>query len=230
MTGSTAAALGVAFAAGGYQMPDARAADLSYMPPPQPVPAMWSWSGPYVGLHVGTLDGDVEGDPFFGKDKDPESTEVLDPNGVLGGVQAGYNFQFDSLVVGLEGDVSFGDVDDVVYPFGWRNEAQIDWMATLRARAGWAMDRTLFYATGGIAFTELELTIDFGEGFKDSDKNSMLGWTVGGGVEYALTDHVSMKAEYLYADFGSEEYEFSIEGEGSMPGTTISPPTLSGWA
>mgnify|MGYP000303695003 CR=1 FL=1 len=213
-----------AMAMGTFAATHAQAADL-YVPAPPPPEPVWSWAGPYAGLHVGALDGDIDDnfDTFFeGKQPEPVvevdsasiNADSMDPNGIMGGIQAGYNFQFDSIVLGVEGDVSLGDVDDTIYPFlfspAGRIESQIDWMATIRARLGWAMDRTLFYVTGGMAFTDLELKVEDGfTNFKDKDSQSMFGWTIGGGVEHAVTDHISLKAEYLYADFGKEDFKFS---------------------
>ncbi|QPC45063.1 porin family protein [Kaustia mangrovi] len=219
LTSAAAAAMGT-FAATHTQ-----AADL-YVPAPPPPEPVWSWAGPYAGLHVGALDGDIDDnfDTFFeGKQPEPEgniNADSMDPNGIMGGIQAGYNFQFDSIVLGVEGDVSLGDVDDTIYPFvltpADRVEAQMDWMATIRARVGWAMDRTLFYATGGMAFTDLEIKMDVAGGeARDKDTNSYFGWTVGGGVEHAFTDNISLKAEYLYTDFGKEK--FSFFGPGREP-------------
>ncbi|QPC42446.1 porin family protein [Kaustia mangrovi] len=220
MAGVAAAGLGLALAAGAGGAPAAQAADL-YVPPPPP-PPMWSWTGFYGGVHAGMVDGDIDGDPFFGQKSDFSNNEtVLDPNGFMGGIQAGYNYQIDSIVLGVEGDFSLGDVDDTAYPFVFgpsRAEAQIDWMATIRARVGWAMDRTLFYATGGMAFTDLELKLD-SAGFGDKDSNSYFGWTVGGGVEHAVTDHITLKAEYLYADFGKEGFSFYGGGQ-ELPETS----------
>ncbi len=209
-TGTAMAAAGLCLALGGMGATGAHAADLpAYVPPPPP--PVWSWTGPYVGLHVGAVDGDLDGTVDV---EDPIVSErvTTDPNGIMGGIQAGYNYQFDSIVLGLEGDVSFGDVDDVVYPtivgFPARVEPEIEWMATIRGRLGWAWDRTLFYATGGVAFTDVKAKIDAGPAGSDSDKSSYFGWTVGGGVEHAVSDSISLKAEYLYADFGKEKFSF----------------------
>ncbi|QPC42449.1 porin family protein [Kaustia mangrovi] len=204
---SAAAAFGLCLLAG-MAHTSAEAADLPVYVPPPPAP-VWSWAGPYLGLHVGAVDGDISARG----EEDPEDFELkLDPNGIVGGVQAGYNFQFDSIVLGVEGDFSFGDVDDVAYPADFRFETQIDWMATIRGRVGWAMDRTLFYATGGAAFADMELKASEGP-FTDKDTQTMFGWTVGGGVEHAFTDYLSFKAEYLYADFNKETFTLGGEDE-----------------
>ncbi|QPC44524.1 porin family protein [Kaustia mangrovi] len=230
MTSAAAAAVGAFVTTG------AQAADL-YVPAPPPPAPVWSWAGPYVGVHAGVVDGDID-DNLGTNTPTPVFTDVrasagpstnadsMDPNGIMGGIQAGYNFQFDSIVLGIEGDVSLGDVDDTIYPFvltpADRMEAQMDWMATIRGRLGWAMDRTLFYVTGGMAFTDLELKVDLARGIdSDKDKNSYFGWTVGGGVEHAFTDNISLKAEYLYTDFGKEKFSF-------FGGGIEEPPEVSG--
>ncbi len=213
MLGVAAVTLGLACNA-----PAAQAADLFVPPPAAP---MWTWTGLYGGVHAGMVDGDIDGDTFFGKTMGISNDETaFDPNGFMGGVQAGYNYQIDSIVLGIEGDFSLGDVDDTIYPQIYtaaRVEAQVDWMATIRGRLGWAMDRTLFYVTGGAAFTKLKMKMDlFGGRIDDKDSNSMFGWTVGGGVEHAFTDSISLKAEYLYADFGKEDFNF-FEGSDQAP-------------
>ncbi len=236
LTSAAAATVGAFVTAG------AQAADL-YVPAPPPPAPVWSWAGPYVGVHAGVIDGDIDDNLGTGISAPPTrptggnlslsaapstNADSMDPNGIMGGIQAGYNFQFDSIVLGLEGDVSLGDVDDTIYPSvltsADRMEAQMDWMATIRGRLGWAMDRTLFYVTGGMAFTDLELKMDIAGGVtSDKDTNSYFGWTVGGGVEHAFTDNISLKAEYLYTDFGKEKYSFFGGGDGQ-----IGPPEVDG--
>ncbi|QPC45060.1 porin family protein [Kaustia mangrovi] len=208
MTGTAAMAVAI----GSYAAPHAHAADLPVYTPPPPVP-VWSWTGPYAGLHVGTVDGDLDGDMEL-TGTSVSSSANMDPNGIMGGLQVGYNYQFDSVVVGLEGDIGFGDVDDVIYPDSLvpRIESRIDWMATIRGRLGWAWDRTLFYVTGGVAFADVKIKSEFSfSAFddSDSDRETLVGWTVGGGVEHALTDNISLKAEYLYADLGKKTFRYS---------------------
>src|SRR5437868_9126612 len=126
-------------------------------------PEVYDWTGPYLGLQAGY----AWGEPDLSASQ-TEITEVLraaiingrdgsiDLDGFVGGAHAGYNWQSDSLVLGLEGDIEFADLKgdtDVRFldgdPAG-KDEEKIDWLGSLRLRAGFAADRALFYATGGL--------------------------------------------------------------------------------
>jgi outer membrane immunogenic protein len=144
-------------------------------------------------------------------------------------VHAGYNWQMGSFVLGVEGDVEFstyeGDADFryITGPeetFEGTLKMESDWQASLRLRAGFAMDRLLIYATGGVAFADAELTSEgrfYDDGFpdsprfSDSDDQTMIGWTAGLGLEYAFTDNLTARVEGRYTDFGSED--FDIDGD-----------------
>ncbi len=147
----------------------AAAADL---PPPMhsaapmmsPVPIAYNWSGFYFGGHGGWGAGNGQIADGF----------------VIGG-QIGVNMQWNSFVLGAEGDGSFVD---------WGNTNAV---GTARLRGGFALDRFLVYGTGGAAF-------------RDASNNGT-GWVAGGGGEYALTDNISVGVEYLHYDFGSDDLD-----------------------
>jgi outer membrane immunogenic protein len=116
----------------------------------------------------------------------------------------------ESLVLGVEADLAYADVDGD-FSNGEEGSASMDFLGTLRARAGIALgetDRTLLFATAGLAVGEFN--VDDFEG--ESDGNTHLGLVVGGGVEHMLTDSFSIKAEYNYLDFESKDYD-DAEGE-----------------
>ena len=158
----------------------------------------FSWTGGYIGLQGGYAWGDV--------DRDNGSFQnSYDADGVLGGVHAGYNAQFGSFVLGVEGDFDFTGIDGNDDGVGGTTDAiDVDWMASVRGRAGYALDRLLIYGTAGVAFADIEQTNT--GGVPASSSNVRTGWTVGGGVEYAFTDHLTSRIEYRYADFGSQDY------------------------
>jgi outer membrane immunogenic protein len=166
----------------------AQAADLQrgypqYAPPPPPV--AYRWMGPYFGASVGYQWGDIDNNP-------------AKPSGVLGGLQAGYNWQNGNFVFGGEGDINITNADDTFAPWKFSNP----WFGTVRARVGVAAwNNVLFYATGGIAFGGLEA-----ERNGLSESRSHLGWTLGGGAEFALNQAWSIKAEYLYLSFAERAY------------------------
>jgi outer membrane immunogenic protein len=150
-------------------------------------------------------------------------TQNRSSTGFLGGIQAGYNWQISNFLLGIESDIAWTDVKNTgsasaPYPvssppssFSWGASVRQDFFATLRGRAGFTADRTLIYVTGGLAISEVK----FGKTFTDnylfpsgafgqvSVNKLMTGWTIGIGVEQAITTNWTIKAEYLYADLGS---------------------------
>ena len=163
--------------------------------------AVFSWTGFYVGGNVGYGWADTSVPGFAG-------TERL--SGVIGGAQAGYNWQTGNWVVGLETDFQYsGQQHKTVTVAGAVTMEQTDklsWLGTTRVRAGFAADRWYFYGTGGVAYgegkvsgsaTALGVSVPFG------GSGSKVGWTAGAGVEAALGRNWSWKTEYLYADLGT---------------------------
>lgn len=192
-----------AFVAGVMLAPSAMAADLPaissepavYSPAP-----VFTWDGFYVGANVGYGWG-------RGRLTNGAVTGTGNYDGFLGGLQAGYNVQFSSnLVVGLETDMQLSGVDhnEDVGPFS--TNAKIDWFGTTRARLGYAAGRFMPYITGGVAYGHHKFKVSLAGTQIASESKNQVGWTLGAGVEAALTQHVSMKAEYLYVDFNRKTY------------------------
>jgi outer membrane immunogenic protein len=187
-TVALAALAGTAFAA---DLPSRHAPPV-YVPPPIPV---FTWTGVYVGGQVGYE---------FGRDSNdlnPSSTSTS-TSGVIGGAHIGYNYQLpNNFVVGLEGDVEGTSAKGTTtYAFGpgYYNEGI---QGSVRGRVGYAVDRALFYATGGAAFGGIKNNY-FNGAAEDSLSHSRVGYTVGGGIEYAINNNWSVRAEYRYTDFG----------------------------
>jgi len=182
------------------------AADLPQSPAPayEAVPAPQQtidWSGIYVGGNVGWNFGNF--------DNQTGGTSLsTSANGVGGGLYTGYNFQVTpNVVVGAEADFSLTDLKDSRTNGGINLESKSDWNSNIRARVGYSFDRYLVYGAGGLALADLELS-----GNGDSDRNTALGWTVGAGGEAAITNNVSARLEYVYQDFGSQD--FNLNGTG----------------
>ncbi|MFN3891465.1 MAG: outer membrane protein [Beijerinckiaceae bacterium] len=190
----------------------AQAADLpnrGYAPPPAAaayVPPVFSWTGFYIGANAGYGWGSLGGlgDATFGK-----------PDGFALGGTVGYNHQINQFVLGVEGDINWTNMSSTGRTIALvgappaastvGNTADVNWMGTLRARAGFAADRALLYVTGGYAGASMDLKyndVTLGVGGKDSSWRN--GWALGGGIEYAFTRNVSAKTEYLYTSFGSQ--------------------------
>lgn len=178
----------------------ARAADIVAEP------AAYDWTGFYLGAHVGYGEANFDGCVDCGEDADSDMEgSELDLSDVVGGGHLGYNFQMDSLVLGIEADFTWvGFEDSYENANGDWLSGDVDYLASVRARAGYAMDDILLYATGGVAFTEAKA---HGEqhGNNDEVKFDDIGGVVGGGVEWAASDLVSLRAEGLYYFFGDKE-------------------------
>lgn len=176
------------------------AADITSPPPPPPAypppPPLFTWTGVYIGAHLGwgwDVDSVTVFPPGFG-------TSFV-PNGIIGGAHIGYNQQLNQFVIGLEGDVDGTGIDKSFSPGGALYETKIPVQGSIRARLGVAFDRALLYATGGVQFADFDTSV---AGLRTVDQTSQgrAGWTVGGGIEYALTGNWSVRAEYRFADFG----------------------------
>jgi outer membrane immunogenic protein len=202
----------------------ASAADLSRAPvykAPAPAEAIFSWTGFYIGAHVGGGWASKDWDQTFtsGAFALDRSASPTKPQSFLGGGQIGVNWQTGQWVLGLEADGSWTDASDcgvghaIFASYNGCN--QINWYATGTARIGFAMDRALFYVKGGAAFADEEQNITFttAGGLRtvvtDTPSEVRVGWTVGGGIEYALAPNWSVKAEYNFMDFGSQNYTFN---------------------
>jgi outer membrane immunogenic protein len=143
---------------------------------------------------------------------------------VSGGGQIGYNWQINQIVLGAEADFQYIGLKEtnrftqtvsappasISVPYTFTKTSQADWLSTVRARVGYAWDRLLIYGTGGLAITESKssdiLSFNGDPNFTStgSRSNVQLGWTAGGGLEWAFAARWSAKAEYLYARFPSK--------------------------
>ena len=181
-------------------------------------------SGFYFGAHFGgggaDFDGQFQRPTLF---TDPDDIAA---HGALAGFHGGYNHLtgmnmggLGQLMVGLEGGVSFTDFEDSVNAPPALTTAGVrgvvDLLASVRARIGVANDDVLVYLTGGVAFANAHTKAHYG-GTVDKDELNSVGGVVGGGVEYALTDMVSLRFEGLYYIFDEKDSINSTPG--SSPG------------
>lgn len=174
-----------------------------YEPTPEIIPG-FTWTGAYIGGQggYGWTDLSDDGD-FFLEDGTDDGISSLDLDGGFLGVYGGFNYQWDSVVLGIEADINKASMDERFGFEGGDAEAELDWFGSVRGRLGYAWDRTLFFATGGVAFAHVDYNLDE---FDFSDNEDFVGWTAGVGVEHAFTDNLLVRAEYRYYDFGSEEF------------------------
>ena len=200
--------IGVAFAALTAGV-SAQAADLpsrKKAPAPAqtyaPAPAAFSWTGFYAGANVGYGTGS-----FTKQASTSAPANLGSPKGAMMGVQAGYNYQVGQFVAGVEADYDWANVasHSQFKTLADTGSTRLTSVGTLRGRLGFAADRALVYATGGLAYGTIHT--------KDvvaappavlSDRNGRAGYALGAGIEYAFTNNISAKAEYLYTSLGNK--------------------------
>ncbi len=221
----------------------ASAADMPmHMPmkaPVAPASPLYQWTGCYVGINggggaSGTNVTTAVGVGGYLGGLDPgevsnDGTGSVNTSNFLGGGQAGCNWQTGTIVVGLEGDFDyfhsnsnfFNDTNTLPTSgntFVIGQSLTTNYLATVRPRIGVAADRNFGYLTGGAAFTDasyMESYVDSGGGVGVATGSKFLtGWTAGAGWEYAWTDHVTIKFEYLYAAFPTTSATGMIVGPG----------------
>jgi outer membrane immunogenic protein len=167
--------------------------------------------------------------PFFAIDNAAVSaaaSPTINSAGFTGGIQAGYNWQMGNVVLGIEADFEYLGLrgsDGGTFPFpstlpggplgpptaffSTNTSYRTDWLFTLRPRLGWAINNWLLYATGGLAVgrEKFNQTITLLTPFVEtaSFSTTRTGWAAGAGVEYAFSQHWSIRGEYLHVDLGT---------------------------
>lgn len=168
--------------------------------PYYPAP-IFSWTGLYAGINGGVGIGGFTGggSPYFGGN-----------SGGLAGGTIGYNFQGGPIVVGVEADVDWADINGSKTPFpGVSGKSSVDELNTIRARLGYSFDRMLVYVTGGYAGGSVNGTVN---NFSSSpnlilgESHYLNGYAVGLGVEYSITPHISVKGEYMFNSLSQSGY------------------------
>ena len=177
-------------------------------PPPAPVsyaPPPFSWTGFYVGVNGGFGTSDVRGNAFLGG-----GSAFGSPNGGLVGGTVGYNYQIGQFVLGAEASLDWADLSKSrTFADGSTDNLKVDSLGNVLARAGWAWDRTLFYVAGGYAGGDVHAGAfnDTVTGLSYSGNSAwQSGYAVGGGIEYAITNNISVKGEYLFSQLDGKTY------------------------
>jgi len=198
--------VGIAIAASALAAP-ARAADLPppAAPPPRapvayiPAAPAFTWTGFYIGLNGGYAFGQSNWTSSMG------SSGWFNVNGPIAGGTIGGNYQIGQLVVGAEGDFDWQNVKGTLVGGNCTLPGAIpascnsasNWVGTFRGRVGYAFDRVLLYATGGGAYANIKAALNKLPWASSTE----LGWSSGFGVEVAMTDNWTAKAEYLAVGF-----------------------------
>jgi len=224
------------------------AADLPVKARPMvPVAPAFSWTGCYIGGNVGGKWGQstdsvtvapagigAGGTVAFAQDRS---------SSFMGGGQLGCNIQTGPWVFGLEGDVDWQRLRfsrtigaTTVFPFvaGDSFDMRSDWQASVRGRLGYAWDRWMIYATGGAAFTNVNVGTNFiaigvFPATVVSDSKTLTGWTVGGGMDYAITNNWIAGIEGRYSNYGTTTFNAGLVATvNTAPGVfTFAPATQS---
>lgn len=174
----------------------ASAADMPARMPVKAVPFVqaYNWTGFYAGVNLGYGWGRASDDLGLASSM----------NGVIGGAQIGYNWQLsNNFVFGLETDFQGSGQRQTTTVGAFSASDRVRYFGTVRARAGYAWDRTLLYITGGYAYTNVGVDLSGPLGTATSNTTKS-GGTVGAGIEYAFAGPWSAKLEYLYVDTGTQ--------------------------
>jgi outer membrane immunogenic protein len=175
------------------------------------------WTGLYIGAHVGGAWGDVDTTTVSDVGTNgfwevlPGDSFTLDRDGILGGAQLGYNFQFTGWVFGLEVSGSGMDFDETI-PLTTDDvySVESEWLATATARVGFLVRPTsMLYVKGGYATGDVSTTeVDTGGGLLGafSTDETHQGWTAGAGFEEMISSDVSFGVEYNYVDLGNQDH------------------------
>ena len=210
----------------------ASAADMAVKARPAPIPVeVWSWTGFYIGAHVGagwgetesTLTGFNAAAPFLGGGAAAFTLPFsqTSTSGFLGGVQAGYNWQSGWAVFGVQGDFAGADIKGTspcLVILGCSSKT--DWLATVSGRLGAVvLDRGLVYAKGGVAWANTQHSVHtpnfgLGTGIPDtiaSKEVTHFGWLIGLGTEWMITRNWTAFIEYNYIEFDKTNQAFRLD-------------------
>jgi outer membrane immunogenic protein len=204
----------------------ASAADLSapvYKAPPVAPAPYYNWNGFYIGANIGGGFGNLNFGNLVTATGVPLAGNSANVSGVLGGGQIGYNFMMSpNFLIGIEADVDGANINGSATNATGSTEHSFntDVFGTVRGRFGLTSNNWLFYGTGGFAWGNEQVTRNqltgttgaAGPGTSEQVSNTGTGWTVGGGIEWGITQNWTARVEYLYVDLGNSPYAFPLSG------------------
>jgi outer membrane immunogenic protein len=168
-----------------------RRTEMPAKAPAYVTPVAYNWTGLYIGINGGGIWGHSS---FTAA---PPTGDFTVSGGLIGGT-LGYNWQMNQVVFGLETDLDWSGARGSAACGTATCQTRNTWLGTARGRVGYAMDRFLPYLTGGLAFGDIRASSSGLAGATSTRS----GWTVGGGLEFAVANNWTAKAEYLYVDLG----------------------------
>ena len=217
------------------------AADILVPEPPAPAPMAiepiaqtTTWSGLNLGVQAGVAFGNSDNGANFNTSDPVFGTGVFnddDNAGFIGGAHIGYDYQFqNNVVLGAVTDFNYIDAEtnrSYTTPGGaeFNANSEINYLGTVRARLGYAMDNVLVYGSGGLAYAGVDNNISApsiaGYDFDSNGDDADIGYTVGAGVDVMATQNLSFGVEDLYTNLGSNEQSVTGTGTGANAGQTI---------
>lgn len=212
--GSLAVAAGVPFCCAAATAADLPVSRAPVAPVASSPAAIYTWTGFYIGGQIGAGVGRSSwSDPTTGG-----NNTFAGGAGFLGGGQIGANYQWNVLVLGVEGDFNWAGLKGNGGDFlGDTIGTETQWTSTVAGRVGAAFNRLLIYGKGGAAFARDRSTFTDLAGSSATSAFTRTGWTAGVGLEYGITQNWSAKIEYDYLSFGSQPLNF----------TTVTPTTYA---
>ena len=178
-----------------------------------------NWTGVYGGVFaaVNSTKTDTTDYWCWSACDAPETTDTM----VSAGLTLGYNRQINTnFVIGVEADIATGSSSTETIFEGSRSyewSTDMNFVSTLRGRAGLTVDRTFLFVSGGLALADTSLLARSSEGnepgYRANYKGTLTGMVTGAGVEHAFSDKLSFKVEYLHADFGKKRACYGDEGD-----------------
>ena len=199
---------GAAVASAEAADPSAAAARAPSYYPNRYYPTAILWTGFYAGLHGGgAWSSATWTDPLSGASDNPQ------PSSILGGAEIGVNWQNEGLVLGAEADISWIRLHGSAVDAAGFHTISAHWLSMVTGRLGYAFNRFLVYGKGGAAFTgERNDVIGPPRTTASTGTLTQVGWTVGGGVEYAFDSAWSARIEYDFIDFPSRDLTLARVG------------------
>lgn len=165
-----------------------------------PIASTYNWSGAYIG-------GALGGNSIRANDETYGDGAASD-TGFSGALYGGYNFQADRWVLGIEGDISFSDAEvddgDYLLPLESRTTGSI------RGRVGYAIGNLLPYITAGVAIGKFR--DDHSGSGTNIGRETLTGYAVGGGLEWGVTQNLIVRGEYIFSDYGKNDFHFGSSG------------------
>jgi outer membrane immunogenic protein len=218
------------------------AADMAVKARPIVAAPVYNWTGCYIGASGGgkfVRARDTANNPATAFPTPASSVDfgTAEPDTWLAGGQVGCNYQTGAWVFGIEGDAhaqrwaTSNTLVGAVQPFnfvpGDSFELRSDWQASIRGRVGYAIDRTLLYVTGGVAFTQVRANSAYVASFIGAtpvpaqfagDTKTLTGGTVGAGIEHAVTDNLTLGLEGRYTWYGNQRFDAGAVPAAVNPG------------